>query len=126
MLNWNPLTLRDCFMVLTFLSIAPFEAGWYGAHRICLVPFCLKKQGKFHGNNIMDNICIVVFLRFPDVTKQNGYTSVGTLYREPLGVIVVCNDILKASCLPPFYKWDTLFAAVLRWVRCCSSFSLLH
>jgi len=40
----------------------------------------------------MDDICNVVFLRFRDVTKQNSRTSVGTLYRGPLGEIVVCYD----------------------------------
>jgi len=27
-----------------------------------------------------------------DVTTQNGCTSVGTLYREPLGEVVICYD----------------------------------
>jgi len=40
----------------------------------------------------MDNIRNVVFLQFRDVTKQNGSTSVGTLYREPLGERAVCYD----------------------------------
>jgi len=34
----------------------------------------------------------VVFFRFHDVTKQNGRTSVGALYREPLGEILVRYD----------------------------------
>jgi len=37
----------------------------------------------------MDDICNVVFLRFRDVTKR---ASVRTLYREPLGEIVVYYD----------------------------------
>jgi len=40
----------------------------------------------------MDDIRNVVFLRFRDVTKQNGCASMGTLYREPLGEIVVYYD----------------------------------
>jgi len=40
----------------------------------------------------MDNIRNVIFLQFCDVTKQNGRTSVGTLYREPLDEIVVYYD----------------------------------
>jgi len=44
----------------------------------------------------MDDICNVVFLRFHDVTKQNGSASVGTLYMEPLGEIVVYyNNVIK-------------------------------
>ena len=45
-----------------------------------------------HGPIYMSDICNVIFLRFCDVTKQNGRISVGTLYREPLGVIVVYYD----------------------------------
>ena len=37
----------------------------------------------------MDNIRNDVLFRFRDVRKQNGRTSVGTLYREPLGEVVV-------------------------------------
>ena len=40
----------------------------------------------------MGNIRNVVFFQFHDVTKQNGRTSVGTLYREPLGEILVHYD----------------------------------
>ena len=40
----------------------------------------------------MDDIQNVVFFRFRDVTKQNGRASVGTLYREQLGEILVCYD----------------------------------
>ena len=40
----------------------------------------------------MGDICNVVYFWFHDVTKQNGRTSVGTLYREPLGEVVVCYD----------------------------------
>ena len=40
----------------------------------------------------LDDIRNDVFLRFRDVTKQNGYTSVGTLYMEPLREIVVHYD----------------------------------
>ena len=40
----------------------------------------------------MDDIRNVIFLQIHDVTKQNGRNSVGTLYREPLGEIVVHND----------------------------------
>ena len=38
----------------------------------------------------MDDICNDVFCQFCDVIKQNGRASVGTLYREPLGEVVVC------------------------------------
>ena len=41
------------------------------------------------GNAAMDDIRNDVLFRFRDVTKQNGRTSVGTLYREPLGEILV-------------------------------------
>ena len=45
---------------------------------------------------IMDDIRNVVFLRIRDVTKQNGHACEGTLYREPLGEIVVhYDDIYK-------------------------------
>ena len=37
----------------------------------------------------MDDIRNDVVFRFRDVTKQNGRASVGTLYREPLGEILV-------------------------------------
>ena len=37
----------------------------------------------------MDNIRNDVLFRFCDVRKQNCRTSVGTLYREPLGEVVV-------------------------------------
>ena len=47
--------------------------------------FVLVKQ-------IMDDIRNDVFFRFRDVTKQNGRASVGTLYREPLGEMVVHYD----------------------------------
>jgi len=47
---------------------------------------------ELHICTIMDNTHRVVFLQFHDVTKQNGHTSVGTLYREPLGEIVVYYD----------------------------------
>ena len=40
----------------------------------------------------MDDIRNDVLLRFRDVTKQNGRASVGTLYREPLGEILVHYD----------------------------------
>ena len=40
----------------------------------------------------MGDIRNVVFFRFCDVTKQNGRASVGTLYSEPLGEIVVHYD----------------------------------
>ena len=40
----------------------------------------------------MDNIRNGGFFRFHDVKKQNGRTSVGTLYREPLGEILVHYD----------------------------------
>jgi len=40
----------------------------------------------------MEDIRYVVFLQFCDVSKQNGRTSVGTLYRLPLGEIVVYYD----------------------------------
>ena len=40
----------------------------------------------------MDDIRNDVFWQFCDVTKQNGCASVGTLYREPLGEVVVCYD----------------------------------
>ena len=42
---------------------------------------------------IMDN---VIFLWIHDVTKQNGHACEGTLYREPLGEIVVhCDNVYK-------------------------------
>jgi len=44
------------------------------------------------GSAWMDNICNVNFLRFHDVTKQNSHVSMGTLYGELLGVIVVRYD----------------------------------
>jgi len=37
----------------------------------------------------MDDIRNDVLFQFRDVTKQNGRASVGTLYREPLGEILV-------------------------------------
>jgi len=37
----------------------------------------------------MGDIQNAAFFRFRDVTKQNGHASVGTLYREPLGEILV-------------------------------------
>ena len=40
----------------------------------------------------MGDIRNAVFFQFRDVTKQNGRTSVGTLYREPLGEILVHYD----------------------------------
>ena len=40
----------------------------------------------------MDDICNVVFLRIHGVTKQNGRACEGTLYREPLGEMVVHYD----------------------------------
>ena len=40
----------------------------------------------------MDDIRNNIFWRFYDVTKQNGRDSVGTLYREPLGEVVVHYD----------------------------------
>jgi len=44
----------------------------------------------------MDDIRNVVFLRLCDVTKQNGHDSVGILYREPLGELVVhCDNMYK-------------------------------
>ena len=45
-----------------------------------------------HGPIYMNDIHNVIFLRFHDVTKQNSRISVGTLYREPLGVIVAHYD----------------------------------
>jgi len=38
-------------MAWNILSTVPFEAGWYGAHRICLIPFCLKNKEKFSATN---------------------------------------------------------------------------
>ena len=35
-----------------------------------------------------------IFFQFYDVTKQNGLASMGTLYRESLGGIVVHYDII--------------------------------
>ena len=43
----------------------------------------------------MDGIHNVVFLRFHDVTKQNGLGSVGNLCRKPLGEIVVHYDSIN-------------------------------
>jgi len=40
----------------------------------------------------MDDIRNVVFLQFRDVSKQNDHASVRTLYRKPLGEIVVHYD----------------------------------
>jgi len=40
----------------------------------------------------MDDICNVVFLWFRNVIKQNSHASVGTLYGEPLGEIVIYYD----------------------------------
>ena len=40
----------------------------------------------------MDDICKVILLWFRDATKQNGHTSMETLYREPLGEMVVHYD----------------------------------
>jgi len=46
--------------------------------------------------HIMSDIRNVSFLRFCDVTKQNGRGSMGTLYKEPLGEIVVhCDNVYK-------------------------------
>ena len=49
---------------------------------------------------VTSDICNVVFLRFRDVTKRNGRNSVGTLYRELLGEIVVYYDNIYK-----FKKW---------------------
>jgi len=43
-------------------------------------------------HDVMDDIHYVIFLRFRDVTKQNGCASVGSLYRELLGEILVHYD----------------------------------
>jgi len=40
----------------------------------------------------MDDVCYIIFQRFPDVTKSNGPVSVVILYREPSGEIVVHYD----------------------------------
>jgi len=40
----------------------------------------------------MIDIRNVIFLKFCDVTKQNSHASVGTLYKESLGEIVVRYD----------------------------------
>jgi len=40
----------------------------------------------------MDDICNIILLWFRDATKQNGRTSMETLYREPLGEMVVHYD----------------------------------
>ena len=46
----------------------------------------------YHVWYIMGDIRNEVFFRFRDVTKQNSRASVGTLYREPLGDILVHYD----------------------------------
>ena len=40
----------------------------------------------------MDDIRNDVFWWFRDVTKQNGHASVGTLYKQPLGEVMVRFD----------------------------------
>jgi len=60
-----------------FTSIFSVMAGWI-AEILFMVFFAY-----------MGNIRNVVFFRFRDVTKQNGCASVGALYREPLGEILV-------------------------------------
>ena len=42
------------------------------------------------------------------------------------GMAAEATVFLQAPCLPLSDKWDSNYAAVMGWVRCCLSFSLLQ
>jgi len=66
----------------------------------------------------MGDIRNVVFFQFQDVTKQNGHASAGTLYREPLGEILLhYNNTYKIKKGP---RWGIYSIIESIWAYFCT------
>ena len=86
------LALSDCFSVWLKHSTSPFEAGWYGALRMCLILFRLQKSSDVNCGPLSETI-------------YSGIPCVEKSFRRLVMVLPVYSCVFHFKDFGPFRIW---------------------